>query len=176
MKTLILYSGHLGSTRSAAEYLATRMSGAEVMSTADKPKVNFADYDVIVFGTNMRMFRPNKLFKKYASKAKKSLANTYRLMIGAEEPKKNQVNNYVFVLGADDNNAEKNAEKARNYVNNCKYAVYVGGILDSTNATGFAKSVIDNIVNQLKIDGKPLPSIDYSKLDELADTIMQDNK
>lgn len=157
MKILILYSGHLGSTRSAAEYLATKLNGAEVMSTADKPKVNFADYDVIVFGTNMRMFRLNKLFKKYAGRAKKS-----------------QASGYVFVLGADDINAEKNAEKARNYVNNCKLAVYVGGVLDSTNATGFAKSVIDNIVNQLKIDGKPLPSIDYSKLDELANTIMQD--
>lgn len=159
MKTLILYSGHLGSTRSAAEYLATRLNGAEVMSTADKPKVNFADYDVIVFGTNMRMFRLNKLFKKYASKAKKSQASAH-----------------VFVLGADDINAEKNAEKARNYVNNCKLAVYVGGVLDSTKATGFAKSVIDNIVSQLKADGKPLPSIDYSKLDELAEKIIQDDK
>lgn len=159
MKILILYSGHLGSTKSAAEYLATRLNGANVMSTADKPKVNFADYDVIVFGTNMRMFRLNKHFKKYASKAKKS-----------------QASGYVFVLGADDINAEKNAEKARNYVNNCKHAVYVGGVLDSTKATGFAKSVIDNIVNQLKSDGKPLPNIDYSKLDELADTIIQDNK
>lgn len=158
MKTLILYSGHLGSTRSAAEYLATRLNGAEVMSTADKPKVNFADYDVIVFGTNMRMFRLNKLFKKYASKAKKSQASAY-----------------VFVLGADKNNADKNVDKVKTYVNNCKHAVYVGGILDSTNASGFAKSVIDNIVNQLKIDGKPLPSIDYSKLDELAEKIMQDN-
>lgn len=159
MKTLILYSGHLGSTRSAAEYLATRLNGAEVMSTADKPKVNFADYDVIVFGTNMRMFRSNKLFKKYASKAKKV-----------------QANNYVFVLGAEENNADKNVEKAKIYVNNCKHAVYVGGILDSANAKGFAKSVIDNIVNQLKIDGKPLPSIDYSKLDELAVIIKQNNK
>lgn len=158
MKTLILYSGHLGSTRSAAEYLATRLNGAEVMSTADKPKVNFADYDVIVFGTNMRMFRPNKLFKKYASKTKKSKASAY-----------------VFVLGADENNAENNVGKAKACVINCKHAVYVGGILDSTNAKGFAKSVIDNIVNQLKTDGKPLPSIDYSKLDELAEKIMQDN-
>lgn len=157
MKTLILYSGHLGSTRSAAEYLATRLNGAEVMSTADKPKVNFADYDVNVFGTNMRMFRPNKLFKKYASKTKKSKALAY-----------------VFVLGADKNNADKNLDKVKACVINCKHAVYVGGILDSTNATGFAKSVIDNIVSQLKADGKPLPSIDYSKLDELADTIMQE--
>lgn len=157
MKTLILYSGHLGSTRSAAEYLAKQLNGAEVLNAADKPKVNFADYDVIVFGTNMRMFRPNKLFKKYASKAKKSQAPAY-----------------VFVLGADDINAEKNVEKARACLNNCKHAVYVGGVLDSTNAKGFAKSVIDNIVNQLKIDGKPLPSIDYSKLDELAEKIMQD--
>lgn len=157
MKTLILYSGHLGSTRSAAEYLATRLNGAEVMSTADKPKINFADYDVIVFGTNMRMFRPNKLFKKYAAKAKKSQASAY-----------------VFVLGAEENNADKNVEKAKACVNNCKHAVYVGGVLDSTNATGFTKSVIDNIVNQLKVEGKPLPSINYSKLDELAEKIMQD--
>lgn len=159
MKILILYSGHLGSTRSAAEYLATKLNGAEVISTADKPKVNFADYDVIVFGTNMRMFRLNKLFKKYASKAKKSKASAY-----------------VFVLGAEENNAENNVEKAKACVNNCKNAVYVGGILDSTNASGFAKSVIDNIVNQLKIDGKPLPSIDNSKLDELAVIIKQNNK
>lgn len=157
MKTLILYSGHLGSTRSAAEYLATRLNSAVVMSTADKPKVNFADYDTVVFGTNMRMFRPNKLFKKYAQKAKKSQALTY-----------------VFVLGAEENNADKNVEKAKACVNNCKHAVYVGGVLDSTNATGFTKSVIDNIVKQLKTEGKPLPSIDYSKLDEFADKIMQD--
>lgn len=158
MKTLIMYSGHLGSTRSAAEYLATRLNGAEVMSTADKPKVNFADYDTVVFGTNMRMFRLNKLFKKHAARAKKSRANSY-----------------VFVLGADDKNAEKNVEKAKAYVNNCKSAVYVGGVLDSTNATGFAKSVIDNIVSELNAEGKPLPSINYSKLDELADKINRDN-
>lgn len=159
MKALILYSGHLGSTRKASEYLASRLSGTEVVSTADKPKVNFADYDVIVFGTNMRMFRPNKLFKKYASKAKNSKALAY-----------------VFVLGAEENNADKNADKAKACVNNCKHAVHIGGVLDSTNATGFAKSVIDNIVNQLKIDGKPLPSINYAKLDELAVIIKQDNK
>lgn len=159
MKTLILYSGHLGSTRSAAEYLATRLNGAEVMSTADKPKVNFADYDVIVFGTNMRMFRPNKLFKKYASKAKKSKALAY-----------------VFVLGAEENNADKNVDKAKAYVNNCKLAVYIGGVLDATNATGFAKSVINNIVSELIAEGKPLPSINYSKLDELAEKINLDNQ
>lgn len=129
------------------------------MSTADKPKVNFDDYDVFVFGTNMRMFRLNKLFKKYASRAKKS-----------------QANSYVFVLGADDKNAEKNVEKAKAYVNNCKSAVYVGGVLDSTNATGFAKSVIDNIVSELNAEGKPLPSINYSKLDELSDKINRDNQ
>lgn len=159
MKTLIMYSGHLGSTRSAAEYLATRLNGAEVMSTADKPKVNFADYDTVVFGTNMRMFRLNKLFKKYAARAKKSRANSY-----------------VFVLGADDKNAEKNVEKAKAYVNNCKSAVYVGGVLDSTNATGFAKSVIDNIVSELNAEGKPLPIINYSKLDELADKINREKQ
>lgn len=159
MKTLILYSSHLGSTKKAAEYLAKQLNSAEVVSTADKPKVNFADYDVIVFGTNMRMFRLNKMFKKYASKAKKT-----------------QANSYVFVLGADDKNAEKNVEKAKAYVNNCKLAVYIGGVLDATNATGFAKSVIDNIVSELIAEGKPLPSIDYSKLDELADKINLDNQ
>lgn len=159
MKALILYSGHLGSTRKASEYLASRLSGAEVVSTADKPKVNFADYDVIVFGTNMRMFRPNKLFKKYASKAKNSKANSY-----------------VFVLGADDKNAEKNVEKAKTYVNNCKLTVHVGGVLDSTNATGFAKNIIDDIVSKMNADGKPLPSIDYPKLDELADKINRGNQ
>lgn len=158
MKSLILYSGHLGSTRSAAEYLAKQLNGAEVVSTAEKPKVNFADYDVIIFGTNMRMFRLNKMFKKYASKAKKS-----------------QANSYVFVLGADDKNAEKNVEKAKAYVNNCKLAIYIGGVLDATNATGLAKSVIDNIVSELNAEGKPLPSINYSKLDELADKINRDN-
>lgn len=159
MKILILYSGHLGSTKKAAEYLASKLNGAEVMSTADKPKVNFDDYDVFVFGTNMRMFRLNKLFKKYASRAKKSHASTY-----------------VFVLGAEENNADKNVEKAKACVNNCKLAVYVGGVLDSTNAKGFTKSVIDNIVSQLKADGKSLPSIDYSKLDELADKINRNNQ
>lgn len=159
MKALILYSGHLGSTRKAAEYLASRLSGAEVVSTAEKPKVNFGDYDVVVFGTNMRMFRLNKMFKKYASKAKKS-----------------QANSYVFVLGADDKNAEKNVEKAKAYVNNCNFAVYIGGVLDSTNATGFAKSVIDNIVSELNAEGKPLPSINFSKLDELAEKIKLDNQ
>lgn len=157
MKTLILYSGHLGSTRSAAEYLATRLNGTEVLSTADKPKVNFSDYDVVIFGTNMRMFRLNKMFKKYACRAKNS-----------------QANSYVFVLGADDKNAEKNVEKAKAYVNNCNFAVYIGGVLDATNATGFAKSVIDNIISELNAEGKPLPSINYSKLDELADRINSD--
>lgn len=159
MKILILHSGHLGSTKKAAEYLASKLNGAEVMSTADKPKVNFGDYDIMVFGTNMRMFRLNKLFKKYAARAKKS-----------------QANSYVFVLGADDKNAEKNVDKAKAYVNNCKSAVYVGGVLDSTNATGFAKSVIDNIVSELNAEGKSLPSIDYSKLDELADKINRNNQ
>lgn len=159
MKALILYSGHLGSTRSAAEYLAKQLNGAEVLSTAEKQKVNFADYDVVIFGTNMRMFRLNKLFKKYACRAKKT-----------------QANSYVFLLGADEKNAEKNAEKVKAYVNNCKLAVYIGGVLDSTNAKGFAKSVIDNIVSELNAEGKPLPSINYSKLDELAEKINLDNQ
>lgn len=159
MKILVAYSGNLGSTKKAALYLAERLSGHEVVlfDTAIGKRLSFGEFDAAVFGTNIRMFRFNKRFRKIAKKWNAEKGRAYA---------------YVYVMGANVEKGEAMAQKAAAVVFNCRAYVYAGGELSSENASGFDKKVIENVSAEISASGKEMPKIDYSALDKLATQIV----
>lgn len=156
MKTLILYSGNLGSTAKAAQYLADKLTDAEVMDTAAEPLPNFNKYDCVVFGTNVRMFRLNKRFVKYAKSWVK--ARTGKPV-------------YAFVVGADEPKIEKQIKKADKKLKCHGASIYVGGELNEAGASKFERSIIEGVLEAFKKESKPLPTLRYGALRELAEKI-----
>lgn len=161
MNTLILYSGNLGSTAKAAAYLADKLTGAEVVDTADEPQIDFTAYDAVVFGTNVRMFRLNKRFVKYAKAWKK--AKTGKPV-------------YAFIIGADELKIEKYLKKADKKLKTANASVFAGGELNVEGATKFEKGIIEGVLEAFKKEEKPLPTLKYGVLRDLAEKITANGK
>lgn len=160
MKTFILYCGHLGSTAKAAEILAAKLGDeTEIIDLTKKPVIDFNKAGKIVFGTNVRMFRLNGLYKKYAKKFLKS---------------KVEIPVYLYIVCA---MAEKSADyiaKAEKILNGrCAYSVYAGGILDVDAAQGFTKKIVESVKAGYEKESKPLPSINEDALNILAGKIKE---
>ena len=159
MKILILYSGNLGTTEKAAKYLAEKLPDAVVVDTADEPQIDFGNYDAVVFGTNVRMFRLNKRFVKYA-----------KLWIKARTGKPV----YAFVIGADEIKIPKYVMKADKKLKSPGACVFAGGELNIEGANKFEKGVIEGVLEAYKKEEKSLPSLKYGVLRELAEKITAD--
>lgn len=156
MKVLIVYSGNLGSTAKAANYLASELTDAEVVDTSSEPHIDFAKYDAVVFGVNVRMFRLNKRFCKYAAQWRK--AKTGKPV-------------YAFVIGADELKIGRYVKKAEKKLKTPGASFYAGGELNTEGANKFEKGVIEGVIEAFKKEEKPLPTLRYGALRELAEKL-----
>ncbi|MDE7384867.1 MAG: flavodoxin domain-containing protein, partial [Anaeroplasmataceae bacterium] len=68
---LILYFGHTGTTEKAANLLANELNDVMVFNGVEKNKIDFSNYDTIIFGVNIHMGKLNKKFLKFYKKLKK---------------------------------------------------------------------------------------------------------
>lgn len=160
MKILILYSGHLGTTQKAAYELSVMLGKKiEVLSTKPKKKIDFNTYDAVIFGSNVRMFHLNKRFRKYA---KKWVATT------------TQKKAYAFIVGANTEKSAAYVDHARTILGEQSFIVFAGGELNTSNASGFAKGVIESVRESILKKGEPLPSLNIEALQKLADVIKTD--
>lgn len=159
MNVIIIYSGDLGSTEKAARYLADELGGAELADTALSPVIDYKAYDAVVFGTNVRMFRLNKRFRKYAASRLRSRAD-------------GKV--YAFVMCADDRKSDKFVRKADKALRSPGATVYAGGELNTDKASSFEKSIIEGVEAAFKKEGRALPQIMYATLRDLAERIKAD--
>lgn len=161
MKNLIIVSGHLGSTLSAAQTLCDMLGSADLYDT-QKPCLisDFSEYDHFIFGTNVRMFRLNKRFRDVAKRLRKFY-------------KDKQV--YCYIMGADATRADRYENKAAKYLKNAVCVRYAGGWLDESNAGKFEKSIIVGAKESLSEEGKSFPEIRVEVLRKIADLILEEH-
>lgn len=159
MNILILALGKLGSTARAGEILARSFSGKNKITCISKiiKEINYADYDAVIFGTNVRMGRFNKLFTKQIKKFRKSNLD---------------VKDYYFIVGASLNGL-KYEKKLSKKVGN-KFISFVGGELITDNASRGERAVINSVINYYKRKSVVLPSLDTNKIKCIAQKVMLD--
>lgn len=160
MKTLIIASGHCGTTLKAAEKLKDKIGNADIFDTNDKNvKTDFSSYDNFVFGSNIRMFMLNFRFSKWAKKLKKYYKTK---------------NVYGYLIGAMENN-ETALKKFSKKLQNNKGTVFAWGEF----AVHMSKGQTQKMYADMKVDcekkGKELPHIKEEELDRLANLIKKGN-
>lgn len=157
---VILYFGHLGCTKKAGEYLKNILKDADLYDGNCLKKVDLSIYDTLIFGVNIRMAKLNKHFIKFIKKFQK---------------KKMNLSMHAYLIAADKNSRSTYIHMARNLLPSDSIVIFAGGELDSTNAKGLSKAVIDRCIAQLKAEDLDLPKLDYQALEAFAEEL-EENK
>lgn len=153
--TLILYFGHFGTTKKVAEILKGYLPDSVCIDGSNYKKINFNDYNQIIFGSNIRDSKLNKRFLKFYKKYEKFnyVAETYAYICSADE---NKANEYINLM--------KNTTGIKN-------VIFAGGELNLENARGLSKSVIRMCIEDFNRKGLVLPQIKDSNLKELSEIV-----
>ena len=137
MNILILCAGNLGSTARAGENLAFAFGGndnkIDCINSINKP-IDYTKYDAVVFGTNVRMGRFNKVFKRQIKEFKKSGSKA--------KP-------FAYIVGARTEKGEVYEKRASKKIGG-GLSVFVGGELICENATKFERAVINSSIDNLQ--------------------------
>lgn len=158
MKTIIIVSGHCGTTLKAAQMIAKKIGGADIFDTKEEnTSFDFSSYDTFIFGSNMRMFMLNGRFKKWAGKLKKQ----YK-----------QKNVYGYLIGCMENNDKALSKLSKNLPGN-KGVVYAWGEFVTEGVSGQTAGMYENMKKDSIDKGKELPHIREEELDKLANLVMQ---
>lgn len=156
MKTVIVVSGHFGTTLKAGRMLAEKLGGADIFNTLEgrAEDFDFSQYDTFVFGSNMRMFMLNGRFKKWARRLKKYYAA--KRVFG-------------YLIGCNPNN-DKALAKMRKVLKTDR-VVYAWGeyVLDAPKQAW--ADMYKQMAEKDQAAGKALPHIRREALDELAAVI-----
>lgn len=162
MKTVIIACGNLGATKKAAKLLASKIDGeAELFDASCGGDFDFSGFDVYVFGSNVRISSLNSEFRKLTKKLREFYSDKRA---------------YCYVCGMRGEKGGAYAAKAAKRVAGCLSAEFVGGVLDASNATGFVRNVISDVIADMKAKGKPLPQLDRAAIERLANRINADDK
>lgn len=155
MKTLIIASGNLGTVVEVAYLLKEELGPlADIIDTSSGIKVfepDYAAYDVIVFGTNIRAAKPNKRFKKWAKKTRKIL-------------KDKKVYAYIANVSHD----VANLEKVDRCLPDAKAIYDVGGVVHAERAKGIMQKICYSLLLNFETRGLPKPDIDLGQIKNLA--------
>ncbi|MDE5714944.1 MAG: hypothetical protein K2I42_02320 [Anaeroplasmataceae bacterium] len=149
----IIYFGHLGSTRKAGEYLKNLLKDTDIFDGNSIKKVDFSPYDTLILGINVRMGKLNKKFIKFIKKLQK---------------RNSSIETHAYIVAADKNLKSTYIHMARGYLSTNSYVIYAGGELDSSNAKGLSKAVIEHCIAQFKAEDLELPTLDFNSLDAFA--------
>ncbi|MDE6013434.1 MAG: hypothetical protein K2G50_00665 [Anaeroplasmataceae bacterium] len=152
---LILYFGHTGTTKKAADLLAKHFNDVEVLEGAKQLKLDYNKYNQIIVGSNIRAGKLNKAFLKWYKKEGKHL----KMPISA------------YIVGAD-------ASQRGSYIASMEkvlkqYAIirFVGGELDPTRAKGIFKKIIENCLIALENKNLEAPKLLMEEIDLLAEEV-----
>lgn len=155
---LILYFGHTGTTKKAAEYLADKLTDVEIKDGTKFSIMDLQSYDSLIVGVNVRMSKLNKSFMKFCKKMNKKGIS---LPISA------------FIVAAD-------ATKKGQYISDMEEVLpenslikFVGGELNPDHAKGLSRKVILLCRKELQNRNLELPTLLYSQLDQLAEVLQK---
>lgn len=157
MNTLIIVSGHCGTTMKAGKMLADKIGGADIYDTNNMNETfDFSQYDCYVFGSNIRMFMLNFKFSKSARKLRKYYHDR---------------SVYGYLIGASEHN-ERILEKFSRKLKNNKGTVYAWGELAVDGAVGPTQKMYVDMISDCLAKGKALPHIKEDEIDKLAQLII----
>lgn len=157
MKAAIIYAGHFGTTKKAAEILSSQLNMESVLIDANGGvhESDISDYGTIIFGSNIRMLMLNKHFRKVAKSLKKSLE--FKTVYG-------------YIIGLDATKADKYIVSFKRRLPQTKHVVFAGGALSKA-PKGFTRNIIESVSDSLRKEGKQPPTILEDNLTELANVI-----
>ncbi|HNZ50254.1 MAG TPA: flavodoxin domain-containing protein [Bacilli bacterium] len=154
--TLIIYGTKFNSTKKVAEIIKDKTPNSTIMSKLEFRKLkNLNDYSRIIIGTNVIMGTFNGAIKKFIRKHHKVLITKTV---------------YGFILGSNIAMAAKYEAKLQK-ITNAKQVVFVGGIINPTLAKGLYKKMMEGVLLSLKENKQPVPSINYSMLNQFINRI-----
>lgn len=156
MATAIIYAGHLGSTKKAAEIIARRLGKTDIYNAEGRALPDLEPYENVIFGCNVRM---NRLNSKTVRKAKRLKKQLYGKKV------------YCYILCCREENEEFYIEKAMRKIPGAIKCVCLGGVLDSSVAPWTTRKVIDSLLEDYRRLGKPAPRLDKEKTERFADEI-----
>lgn len=153
---LILYFGHTGTTKKAAEYLADKLDDVEVVDGTKFSIIDLQSYESLIVGVNVRQGKLNKSFMKFYKKMNKK---GITLPISA------------FIVAADATRKGQYISKMEEVLPEDSFVKFVGGELNPDNAKGLSKKVILLCRKELQDRNLELPTLLYSQLDQLAEVL-----
>lgn len=149
---VIIYFGNYGSTAKVGELLKEELK-ADLYDGTKKNHIDFSLYDMVIFGYNIRMGKPNKQFLKYYKKFNK---------------KYNKLKVSAYIVGADQNKKGEYLATAERLFPPFTRLKFVGGILDDARAKGLTKRILRNCINDFINKDLPLPILDNNGIKEFA--------
>jgi len=157
MRTLIIYASKTGTTEKCARNLQSRIGNASVVNILEQ-KIDLSSFDLVIFGSPIRMGKINKKIKKFIDKNKvllKTKKTAYFICCGfVDDYRKYFANNIPKEL----------LESAIIYDN-------FGGELDSRNQKGIDKIIV-KIMSKTEA-GKKEIKISNENIDEFINRINQ---
>lgn len=152
---IIIYFGNLGSTEKAALLLKSKLVDCDIQDGTKIKKIDFSQYDEVIFGTNVRMNKFNKKFNKYY---KKFVKLNYEGIVDL----------FIVAGGADKSGYFKSATQM---IPNVGKLAFFGGEFDTTNAKGLSKVILESCIKDFKSKGLDLPKLDLNAIDAFAQEI-----
>ena len=154
---LILYFGETGTTKKAAYLLQQFLKDADVMDGKKKQKIDFTQYNHLIFGINIRVGKLNKSFKKFYKKFKK---------------KEISIPCSAFLVAGDFNQRSTYMNLARNQLPEDSYVGFFGGEFNLAEAKGITKKVLLSCIRKFQDQDLPLPSLLTSAIEDFASHII----
>lgn len=153
---LILYFGHTGTTKKAAELLKENLEDAYLADGTKKLKLDYSAVDMIIFGTNIHMEKPHKALIKMLKKLKKkNLSIPY----------------HGFVVAANQSEKIKYMHMLKELLGEEAWIGFFGGELNPEGAKGITRLVIQSCIQKLVEQDLSLPSLDELAIKSFAEAI-----
>ncbi len=146
---LILYFGHTGTTKKAAELLKEQIENSVCYDGKKKNKLDYTQYDHIIFGTNVRMGKLNKKFIKVYNKLKKRNLNC---------------NFSGFVVAADANQRGAYMTAMQKILPEDAFVGFFGGEFNPTQAKGLSKAILLSCIENFQKQNLPLPKLNLEAI------------
>lgn len=157
MQTLILFSTNTGTTKKVAEYIKSKINDeAIIIDVNAKQTYDVSEFENVVFGANVRMFRISSVIKRTIKKLKNKIIDKKV---------------FIYICGADDNKASKYVDKMQKLLPNADVH-FVWGEVNPENATSnFDRSVLQSVLDSRHKSGLPEIGVKYSEVDKIIEGI-----
>lgn len=159
MKTAIIFSGNISTTKKIAEIIKSKVNhDVDIFDTSKRFYIDFEEYDNFVLGTNVRYGKLNKRFIRAVIKMKKYVNENQKY--------------FVYITGADITRAEEYIRYAKLIVERNPVNYYfVGGLFPDTKIGKFTNFILKKFKEDLRLRHMELPTLIENNINMLVSTL-----